>query len=135
MRTIGLSAKGKVVGESRKNRKLTASQVAELRSLRAKHGWSYKKLGEIFGVSDQNAWQIVRGKTWNVDVVATKQQATDADLKEVAKLIAQGLGHVRIAKEMGVTRYSAYRLMKACDQASGHKRNLCPANRRKTKES
>lgn len=112
MRTIGLSAKGKVVGEHRKNRKLTAAQVDELRRLRAEHGWSFKKLGEIFGVSDQNAWQIVRGKTWNVEAVATKQQATEQDKARVLELMAQGFGHIRIARALGVTRYSAYRVMK-----------------------
>ncbi|WP_164926547.1 helix-turn-helix domain-containing protein [Bordetella parapertussis] len=118
MQTIGLSAKGKVVGEHRKNRKLTAAQVDELRRLRAEHGWSFKKLGEIFGVSDQNAWQIVRGKTWNVEAVATKQQATEQDKARVLELMAQGFGHIRIARALGVTRYSVYRLMKGVQRAA-----------------
>lgn len=118
MQTIGLSAKGKVVGEHRKNRKLTAAQVDELRRLRAEHGWSFRKLGEIFGVSDQNAWQIVRGKTWNVEAVATKQQATEQDKARVLELMAQGFGHIRIARALAVTRYSAYRLMKGVQRAA-----------------
>ena len=112
MQAVGLSEKGKVVGEYRKNRKLTAAQVAEIRSLRAEHGWSFKKLGEIFGVSDQLAWQIVTGKTWNVEPVQFKQQVTDEDKEKVVQLAAQGLGHKRIAQALGVTRYSAYRMMK-----------------------
>lgn len=111
MRTIGVSANGRVVGESRTNRKMTAAQVDELRRLRAEHGWSFKKLGEIFGVSDQNAWQIVRGKTWNVEVVATKQQVTEQDTLRVTQLMAQGFGLVRVSRALGVTRLSAHRLI------------------------
>lgn len=112
MRTIGVSASGRVVGEYRSHRKLTAEQVAEMRLMRAQHGTSYKKLGEIFGVSDQNAWQIVTGRIWNKEPVSFKQQAMPEDLDQVAQLAAQGHGHNHIAKALGVTRMSAYRMLK-----------------------
>lgn len=116
MRIIGVSTTGRPTGDYRTNRKLNSEQVAELRRLREEKGLSFKKLGEIFGVSDQNAWQIVRGKTWNREAVEFRQQATADDIEQVAPLVARGLSHYDIARELGVTRMSAYRAMKSCAQ-------------------
>lgn len=116
MRTVGVSATGRPTGDYRTNGKLNSEQVAELRRLREEKRISFKKLGEIFGVSDQNAWQIVRNKTWNRETVEFRQQATADELDQVTQLVAQGLSHYDIAKEIGVTRMSAYRAMKLCEK-------------------
>ncbi|MDP2883251.1 MAG: hypothetical protein Q8N89_16930 [Azonexus sp.] len=110
MRTIGLSANGRVVGEHHPRAKLTFAKVEEMRHLRNEHGLTFKALGEHFGVSGRTAWQIVRGKTWAVEVVATKQQATEQDKARVLELRAQRLGPASIARAMGVTRHSVSRL-------------------------
>lgn len=110
MRTIGLSANGRVVGEHHPRAKLTFAKVEEMRHLRNEHGLTFKALGEHFGVSGRTAWQIVRGKTWNAEAAATRQQATEQDKARVLELMAQGLGPASIARAMGVTRYSVSRL-------------------------
>lgn len=43
--------------------KMTPDKVVELRMLRAS-GWTYKKLGHRFGISDNAASDICRRKTW-----------------------------------------------------------------------
>ena len=112
MYRMGLSAKGKAVGEWRRNAKLTAEQVAEMRHIRETTGLYYKKLGAMFGVSDQNAWQICKGKIWNVEAVRFVDGATSDESDKVAALAEQGLGHKAIAAALGVTRYSAYRILR-----------------------
>lgn len=50
-------------GERHHNAKLTREAVAELRTLRAQ-GWTFKRLGERFGVSPSNAYSAASGKQW-----------------------------------------------------------------------
>lgn len=113
MHAVGLSSNGGVTGQYRPNRKLTEAQVAELRKLRKERGWTYKALGEHFGVSDQLAWQIVRRKTWNRDPVRTVQHADERDIERIAELAATLRDHKEIARVMGVSRHSVLLLMRA----------------------
>jgi hypothetical protein len=44
--------------------KLTREQADEIRELYAEGGWSYRGLGELFGVSGTSVSRIVRGEVW-----------------------------------------------------------------------
>jgi hypothetical protein len=51
-------------GEQNPSARLTASQVLELRDLRATEGLSYAELGRRFGIGAEHAGRIVRGLKW-----------------------------------------------------------------------
>jgi len=121
LKLVGLSAKGRPVGEYRANRKLSYEQAMQIRKLRADTGMGYKKLGALFGVSRQNAWYICKGKIWNLEPVRFAYQATPEELEQVAHYAAEGLGHYSIAKRMGVTRMSAYRMLQEVRSAQDHR--------------
>lgn len=57
--THGTAAKGERHGMAR----LTADQVAEIRRLRSE-GWTFRKLGERFGVWPRTAQRVTAGLTW-----------------------------------------------------------------------
>jgi hypothetical protein len=51
------------LGEAHPNSKLTADAVRQIRMLHAQ-GWSYVRLGQMFGVSDDAVRDTVRRRTW-----------------------------------------------------------------------
>ena len=53
------------IGEQNCNAKLTWEQVCEIRVRYAKGGITQTKLGDEFGVTNQNISDIIRGKLWN----------------------------------------------------------------------
>ncbi len=113
MQTIGLSATGRPVGEYVYNAKLTFEKVEELRRLRTSHGWSFKKLGEIFGINPATAHKVATGKAWASPVRLLKGEATQANVEQIRTLVAQGYGYMRIGKIINATGGSVLRVMKA----------------------
>ena len=59
----GGQMKNRAIGVKNCNAKLTWEQVCELRTMRKIQGLTYKKLGEIFGVTEVTARNIVINKT------------------------------------------------------------------------
>jgi hypothetical protein len=51
-------------GESGGHSKLTEEDVIEMRKMRQETGMSYKKLANLFNVSDSAAWSACTKKTW-----------------------------------------------------------------------
>lgn len=113
MQTIGLSATGKPVGEYVYNAKLTFEKVDELRRLRAQHGWSFKKLGEFFGINPATAHKVIKGKTWASPVAQVKGEATEANVEQIRALVDKGYGYMRIGQIINATGWSVLRVMKA----------------------
>lgn len=109
MRTIGLSAKGKVVGEFVPSAKLTFAKVEQMRRLHVEGGLNYTEIGERFGVSRTTAARAVKGKSWAVPVTKLVQQI---DAEDVAAL-SSGEGRYLIAKKATATKASVERAMKA----------------------
>ncbi len=107
MRTIGLSAKGKVVGEYVPSAKLTFAQVEEMRAL-ATGGLTYTEIGARFGVSRSSAARAIKGETWAVPVARLVQQIETEDLAA----LTSGEGRLLIAKKAGATTGSVERAMK-----------------------
>lgn len=58
------SRKGKYIGEDNKKSKLTPKNVIEIRELYATGEYTQTKLGEMFGVSQEQVSNIVRLKVW-----------------------------------------------------------------------
>jgi hypothetical protein len=52
-----------ILGEAHANSKLTADTVRQIRMLHMQ-GWSYVRLGKMFGVSDDAVRDSVRRRTW-----------------------------------------------------------------------
>lgn len=109
MRTIGLSAKGKVVGEFVPSAKLTFAKVEQMRRLHVEGGFTYTEIGKRFGVSRTTAAKAVKGKSWAVPVAKLAQQI---DAEDVAAL-SSGEGRYLIAKKATATKASVERAMKA----------------------
>lgn len=53
------------VGTKNPQSKLTDSSVKHLRALRKESAWSYKRLGNYFGVSTMTAYRAVTGQAWS----------------------------------------------------------------------
>jgi DNA-binding CsgD family transcriptional regulator len=51
-------------GEACYNAKLTRDDVVEIRRLYATGGYSYREIGEMFGISPVSAFDVVRRRTW-----------------------------------------------------------------------
>jgi hypothetical protein len=113
MKTIGLSAAGHPVGEYVYNAKLTFKKAEELRRLRIEHGWSFKALGEHFGINPATAHKVVSGRAWVSPVGLVKGVATQADVELIRPLVEQGHGYASIGKIINATGWSVLRVMKA----------------------
>lgn len=113
MRKVGLSAKGRETGEYRRNSKLTAAQVAEIRMLYAKGSKGCPTLARMFGVSTGNVWLIVKNQTWVAHPVIFANQATDAEAAQIHAMHAAGIGGNTIAHRLGLTRGSVWRVLKS----------------------
>lgn len=109
MRVVGLSAKGKVVGEFVPSAKLTFAKVDEMRSLHVGAGLTYTEIGERFGVSRSAAARAIKGMTWAVSVAKLVQQI---DAEDVAA-ISSGEGRYLIARKATATKASVERAMRA----------------------
>lgn len=51
-------------GERHQNSKLTQAQVDAMRDERGRLGTPYAKLGQAYGVTEQTAWRICKGRAW-----------------------------------------------------------------------
>jgi hypothetical protein len=51
-------------GERNATAKLTWPVVTEMRQMRASLGWSYRRIGEHFGVAQMTAYRAVTGQCW-----------------------------------------------------------------------
>jgi hypothetical protein len=51
-------------GERNPMARLTLEIVSQMRSMRARTGMSYRRLGEMFGVSTMTAYRAVEGQSW-----------------------------------------------------------------------
>jgi len=109
MHTIGLSAKGKVVGEFVPSAKLTFAKVEEMRRLHTVAGFTYTELAERFGVSRSAAARAIKGETWSIPVAKMVQQI---DAEDVAT-VSSGEGRCLIARKATATKGSVERAMKA----------------------
>lgn len=107
MRTIGVSAAGRPVGEFVPAAKLTFAKVEEMRRLRIEGGLTYTEIGKRFGVHRKTASSAIRGQTWAVPIARMMQQL---DAEDVAQLSA-GEGKTLLAKKAGATIGSAYSAM------------------------
>lgn len=108
MRTVGVSATGRLVGEFVPSAKLTFAKVEEMRRLHKGAGLTYTEIGERFGVSRTTAAKAVKGKTWAVSVAKLVQQL---EAEDVAAL-SSGEGRYLIAKKATATKASVERAMK-----------------------
>lgn len=108
MRTIGVSAAGRPVGEFVPIAKLTFAKVEEMRRLHVGACLTYTEIGERFGVSRSTAERAIKGKTWAVPVAKMVQQL---EAEDVLRLSA-GEGKTLLARKAGATLASAGNAMK-----------------------
>ena len=60
---IARTHRGYRCGQGHQRAKLTDAQVAEMRHLRERHGWPYRKLAEHFGCGESTARDITTYRT------------------------------------------------------------------------
>ncbi len=108
MRTIGVSAAGRPVGEFVPAAKLTFAKVEEMRRLHVEGGLTYTEIGKRFGVHRRTASSAIKGQTWAVPIARMVQQL---EVEDVAGLFA-GEGKTLLARKAGTTLGSAYSAMK-----------------------
>ena len=108
MRTIGVSAAGRPVGEFVPAAKLTFAKVEEMRRLHVEGGLTYTEIGKRFGVHRKTASSAINGITWAVPIARMVQQL---EAEDVAGLSA-GEGKTLLARKAGTTLGSAYSSMK-----------------------
>lgn len=111
---------GKPARESNGNAKMDCAKVAELRLLRAQ-GETYRALGRHFGIDHKTARKIALGLAWKPDeALITVSRATNAELGQVADLLASGLPIRAVAARVGVTTSSVQALMRPHGLQSSH---------------
>ena len=108
MRTVGVSAAGRPVGEFVPAAKLTFAKVEEMRRLHVGGGLTYTELGKRFGVSRTAAERAIKGKTWAIPVAKMVQQLEAEDVTH----LSAGEGKTLLARKAGTTLASAYSAMK-----------------------
>ncbi len=64
----GRGRNGGLRGEQIANAKLTWAKVEKIRALRSQEKMTFKKIGDLFGVTDATISYVCRGKTWRTDV-------------------------------------------------------------------
>lgn len=108
VRTIGVSAAGRPVGEFVPAAKLTFAKVEEMRRLHVENGLTYTEIGKRFGVHRKTVSSAINGKTWAVPIARMVQQL---EAEDVPRLSA-GEGKTLLARKAGTTLASAGNAMK-----------------------
>lgn len=113
MRSIGVSAAGRPVGEFVPSAKLTFAKVEEMRRLHVEGCLTFTEIGKSFGVSRSAAARAIKGDTWSVPVAKMVQQIEAEDVP----MLSGGEGRYLIAKKATATKASVERAMKAAGVA------------------
>lgn len=118
MRTIGVSAAGRPVGEFVPAAKLTFAKVEEMRRLHVDGGLTYTEIGKRFGVHRRTASDAINGRTWAVPIARMVQQLEAEDVTG----LSAGEGKLLLSRKAGATLGSAYNAMKKAGIAWDGKR-------------
>lgn len=108
MRTVGVSAAGRPVGEFVPAAKLTFAKVEKMRRLHVEDGLTYTEIGKRFGVHRKTASSAIRGQTWAIPVAKMVLQLEAEDVTH----LSAGEGKTLLARKAGTTLASAYSAMK-----------------------
>lgn len=120
MRTIGVSAAGRPVGDYNPSAKLNFATVEEMRAMR-KHGATFTEIARRYGVHSRTAANAINGKTWAVPVARLVQQLEAEDVVS----LSDGEGRTLLAKKAGATQGSTARAMEKAGVAwDGTRRKL-----------
>lgn len=91
-------------------KKLTREAVTEARQL-YREGWSYRELGERYGVDARTIAMAVKGLTWKkvpAPIPPPRRVISEEEAREIKGLREAGFGYWELAEKYGVGYHVIY---------------------------